>query len=340
MKTTLSKGKLSRLLKLSNTNGYIAATAIDQRGSLSKSLSKALGKEASHEQVTEFKQLVSEELTPYSTAILLDPEFGWPAAEARDRNCGLLLAYEETGYDAMQMGRLPDLLPQSSALRYVEQGVDAVKILMYYDPDDLEEINDIKHAFIERVGAECDSVDIPFFFEAVTYSDKLPDAGSAEFARVKPNKVKKYMQEFSKPRYKIDVLKVEVPVNMKYVAGTAANTGYEQEAVYTREEALQHFRDTGAISPIPFIYLSAGVTNEVFLETLQFAGEAKVPFSGVLCGRATWQDGIDIYGKLGAKELRKWLQEEGKQRMVKLDSILQQVTTPWWQYYGNQNAMN
>ncbi|WP_280788248.1 tagatose 1,6-diphosphate aldolase [Paenibacillus sp. PastF-3] len=327
----LSKGEFDRLLKLSNDNGYIAATAIDQRGSLSKSLSKALGKEASYEQVAEFKQLVSEELTPYSTAILLDPEFGWPAAEARDADCGLLLAYEETGYDVTQMGQLPDLLPRSSALRYVEKGVDAVKILMYYDPDDLEEINDIKHVFIERVGAECAANDIPFFFEAVTYSDSIPDSGSAEFAKVKPDKVKKYMQEFSKPRYKIDVLKVEVPVNMKYVSGTAANTGHEHEAVYTRQEALQHFKDTATISPIPFIYLSAGVTNEIFLETLKFAGEAEVPFSGVLCGRATWQDGIEIYGKEGVEALRKWLQEEGKQRMIKLDNILRQVTTPWWQ---------
>ena len=34
-------------------------------------------------------------------------------------------------------------------------------------------------------------------------------------------------------------------------------------------------------------------------------------FSGVLCGRATWKDGIPVYGKQGADAFRKWLESEG-----------------------------
>jgi tagatose 1,6-diphosphate aldolase len=50
----------------------------------------------------------------------------------------------------------------------------------------------------------------------------------------------------------------------------------------------------------PFIYLSAGVSNPVFIETLELAGESGTKFNGVLCGRATWKDGIAIYAKQGA----------------------------------------
>ncbi|WP_195574066.1 tagatose 1,6-diphosphate aldolase [Paenibacillus sp. 1001270B_150601_E10] len=339
MPTRMTKGKYEAMQRLSNKQGLIVATALDQRGSLQKMLSEAMGSTATAQQVEEFKELVTEELTPYSTAILLDPEYGWKPAKARDQHAGLLMAYEKTGYDAEIPGRLPDLLPEWSVQRYVEKGADAIKILMYYDPDDTAEINDQKHAFVERVGAECVANDIPFFFEFVTYSDQIPDAKSAAFAAAKPDKVKKSMHEFTQDKYHIDVLKVEVPVNMTYVSGTEANRGHEAEAVYTREEALQHFTDTASIATVPFIYLSAGVSNADFIETMQLAGEAGTPFSGVLCGRATWKDGIEIYGKQGAEGLRAWLRAEGVHRMKHLAEVLNDAALPWWDIYGGKDNL-
>ena len=61
--------------------------------------------------------------------------------------------------------------------------------------------------------------DIPFFLEILAYDEKIADAGSAEYAKVKPRKVIGAMKVFSDPRFNIDVLKVEVPVNVKYVEG-------------------------------------------------------------------------------------------------------------------------
>ena len=91
------------------------------------------------------------------------------------------------------------------------------------------------------------------------------------------------MKLFSEPRFNVDVLKVEVPVNMKYVEGFA-----EGEVVYTKEEAAQHFKDQDASTHFTiYIYLSAGVSAELFQETLKFAHEAGAKFNGVLCGHAT-----------------------------------------------------
>ena len=61
-------------------------------------------------------------LTPHASAILLDPEYGLPAAKARAKNSGLLLAYEESGYDNTKPGRLPDLLPHVSVKRIKSTG--------------------------------------------------------------------------------------------------------------------------------------------------------------------------------------------------------------------------
>jgi tagatose 1,6-diphosphate aldolase len=334
----MTRGKFAGIDAVANERGVIAAAAMDQRGSLRKAIAKAKGTDdVAAAELSEFKAIVSEVLTPYASAILLDPEYGFEAMKRRAANAGVLLAYEETGYDATVKGRLPDLLPEWSVRRLAEAGANVIKILLYYDPDDDAAINTIKHAFIERVGAECRALDIPFFLEPLAYSDSVGDEKGFAFAKVKPEKVTKYMGEFSQPRYSVDVLKVEVPVNMRYVEGTEANT--DGQVAYSREEAKALFVSAAAATRIPFIYLSAGVTDEVFRETLALAAEAGTPFSGVLCGRATWQDGIPVYGKGGAAALRAWLEDRGVQNIEMLNAVLAKGAQPWWDFYGGKERI-
>ncbi len=336
-KIRMSKGKFDGINSVADENGVIAAVAIDQRGSLKKAISKAKGRDASSAELSEFKTLIAELLTPYASAILLDPEYGLEAIHHRAPNAGVLLAYEKTGYDATVKGRLPDLLPEWSVKRLVEAGADVIKILLYYDPDDDPKVNTVKHAFIERVGAECRANDVPFFLEPICYSDEVGDEKSLAFARVKPEKVTQYMREFSQPRYGVDVLKVEVPVNMRYVAGTRANP--DGQAAYDREDAKRFFREAAGVSQVPFIYLSAGVSDEVFRETLELAAEAGTPFSGVLCGRATWQDGIPEYGQGGANAFRAWLNDRGVTNIQELNKVLAMGAKPWWDFYGGKDNL-
>jgi tagatose 1,6-diphosphate aldolase len=306
-----SEGKIKHMNALADSRGVIAAAAMDQRGSLRKSIAAAKGvpqSEVTDEMMQEFKVAVSTVLTPHASAILLDPEFGLPAAKARSKNAGLLLAYEESGYDNTKPGRLPDLLPHLSVKRIVDFGADAVKILIYYTPFDAAGVNDIKHAFIERIGAECEYHQIPFFLEFVGYDPKGGDEKGFEFAKVKPDVVLKSMEEFTKPQYNVDVLKVEVPVNAEFVEGSSVFKG---NSAYTRKEALGYFRRAAEVATKPFIYLSAGVSNAEFVESLNMAAEAGTDYSGVLCGRATWKDGIPVYAKQGVKALEDWLAGEG-----------------------------
>ncbi len=320
----ITPGKLAGLKSVSNERNVIAAAAMDQRGSLQKSLAKERGASADGHDLEVFKTLVTEVLTHYASAILLDPEYGLPAAKHRNGK-GLLLAYEKTGYDATTQGRLPDLLDLWSVRRLAEAGADCIKILLYYTPFDQPRINDIKHAWVERIGDECRAHDIPFFLELVGYDEHGGDEKAIEFARKKPSVVAGGMKEFSKPRYGVDVLKVEVPINVEYVAGTQANKG---ESAYTRAEALDLFRSAAAETTLPFIYLSAGVSNPVFIETLGLAAESGVAFNGVLCGRATWKDGIAIYAKEGADAFRKWLETTGVENIQNVNKALE-AASPW-----------
>src|ERR1700743_2218944 len=293
----LTPGNRAGLKALAEHRGAIAAAAMDQRRSLQKSLAKERGAAADAHDLEEFKILVTEVLTRHASAILLDPEFGLPASRQRNGK-GLLLAYEKTGYDSNTPGRLPDLLDVWSVRRLKEAGADCIKILLYYTPYEKSEINDLKQAWIERIGDECLAHDIPFFLEFVGYDAEGGDEKTVEYARKKPSIVAGAMKEFSKDRYGVDVLKVEVPIVMEFVQGTKAFKG---EAAYTRAEALHHFQDAATTTHTPFLYLSAGVSNAVFTETLELAVESGTTFNGVLCGRATWKDGIPIYAKSGAK---------------------------------------
>jgi tagatose 1,6-diphosphate aldolase len=331
----MTRGKFDGINAVADEKGIIAAAAMDQRGSLQKAIGKAKGGDSSAEELAEFKAIVTEVLTPHASAILMDPEYGLEAIKHRAQSAGVLLAYEKTGYDVTVKGRLPDLLPEWSVRRLAEAGADAIKILLYYDPDDDQQINTIKHAFIERIGAECRANDVPFFLEPICYSDEIGDDKSIEFARAKPGKVTKYMAEFSKPEYGVDVLKVEVPVNVRYVEDSKAN--HDGQVAYSREEAMEHFRTAAQVVKVPFIYLSAGVTDEVFRETLELAAEAGTPFAGVLCGRATWQDAIPEYGKGGATALRTWLQDRGVQNIQALNEVLAKGAKPWWDFYGGKD---
>lgn len=312
--------KKDYIKKLVNDNNIISALAIDQRGAIRKMV-QGFDDKKRDEIIVNFKKEISNYLTPYASAILLDPIYGIDAIDNIDKKCGLIMAYEVTGYDKNIKGRLPRLEDDWSVLRLLEKGADAIKILLYYDVDEENHINDVKKAFIERIGAECEAYELPFFLEIITYDKAIQDTKSYEYAKIKPQKVNAAIKDFSDERYKIDVLKLEVPVNMDYVEG------YSENYVYSQEQALRLFKEQSDLCKVPFIFLSAGVSNEMFLDTLKFAKKANSKFNGVLCGRATWKDGVDEFIK-SKEEGVSWIKSQGVKNIQKINKVLSETATP------------
>src|ERR1700686_2347982 len=151
----------------------------------------------------------------------------------------------------------------------------------------------------------------------------------------KPHIVIESMKEFSKDRYGVDVLKVEVPVNMKFVEGAKSYAG---QKAYSRKEAADLFLEAATATTKPFIYLSAGVSNAEFTEALELAAESGVKFNGVLCGRATWKEGIPIYAKQGANAFREWLESEGVTNINNVNERLKAATSGYPIYGVEQGA--
>ena len=325
--THLIDGKRHNLRKLANNKGIIAAAAMDQRGSLQKSIAKEKGIDknaVTPKMMAEFKTAVTKVLTPYATAVLLDPEYGLEAAKQRSKNAGLLLAYEKSGYENDAPGRFPILLNNWSPKKLKEAGANAVKILLYYTPFEKTEINERKHKWVEAIGRDCTTADIPYFLEFVGYDENGGDEKGLEYAKRKPTVVQKSIEEFSKDKYGVDVLKVEVPVNMQFV----------DKGAYTKKEAIKAYQTCARATKKPFIYLSAGVSDAEFRESLELATEAGVAWNGVLCGRATWKEGIPIYAKQGAKALESWLSDRGVQNIEALNKVINKGAKSIWEKLG------
>jgi tagatose 1,6-diphosphate aldolase len=76
-----------------------------------------------------------------------------------------------------------------------------------------------------------------------------------------------------------------------------------------------------------------GVSAELFHDALGLAAEAGSRFSGVLCGRATWSDGVEIYVKHGISALEQWLSVTGLQNVEAVNTLLT-AAKPWFAFYG------
>jgi len=311
---------MKSLKHLSDPRGVIAAIAVDQRKSLRRMLAAAAGvaePSIADLQLAEFKESVTRALSPSASAILIDPEYGLPAMRQRAPECGLLVTYESDGFDNPRPHRMLELLPNYSVARLRDLGAQGVKVLLSWAPDGDALANEKKRVLIERAGWECDAAGVPFLLEPVVYDPAGADPKGVEFARRKPRLVRETIEEFSKPVYRVDVLKVEFPVTLAHI-GTA----------YSREEALGAFRALDDVARCPYIYLSAGVGIDEFVASLRMATEAGSGYSGVLCGRAVWQDGASIYVREGQAALDRWLETDGVRNAARILECLKEAR-PW-----------
>ena len=243
----------------------------------------------------------------------------------------MLLAYEQTGYDQTQEGRIPTLIPDWTVKKCIEAGGDCLKVLLYYSPFESAQVKEIKHAFVARIGAECAHYHVPFFLEFVGYDPAGGDEKGLEFAKQKPAIVSGSMKEFLQGRIQRRCVEGRSSGNMEYVEGSRANKS--GKVAHSRKEAMDLFRKAAELASLPFIYLSAGVSDAVFRETLELAIEAGTNFAGILCGRATWKDGIPIYAKQGLGAFEDWLNDRGVQNITALNGILKGAH-PWHEKYG------
>ncbi len=336
MAAPLSPGKWHRLCSLSDEEGRLKMMAIDQRGSLQRAIARVTGREPAQvtsEDLARAKQVVTRILSPYATAVLTDPVHGYPCSfQYLPPGVGLLLAHEESGYERAGVQgkeRKSQLIEDWTVEKARHAGADAVKLLIYYRPDGSADVREHQQQLVERVGQECREADLPFLLELVSYATEEGDTDTPRFASRKPELVVESAAEFSKPRYGVDILKLEFPADLKYTREYAdgAFDGKEREPVYSLREVRQYCRQLDDAADVPWVILSAGVDITEFLVQLDLATEAGA--SGFLCGRAIWKDAINLYPSVDKME--EWLRAQGVHNFVRANAHAHSAR-PWFRH--------
>ena len=307
----LSIGKLRGLQQCSTERHAIVVMALDHRNNLRHALNPEAPETVSSQEMSTFKTEVVSILSPATSAVLLDPEFGGAqsiAANALPGRTGLVMAVEATGYTGNPTERTSQILSGWSVEKARCMGANAIKLLVYYHPDSpaAKEID----ALVRRVGEDCQAQDIPLFLEPLSYS---LDPGQKKLVGEERKRVvlETARQLTSIPG--VDVLKAEFPLDIQREPDEAAWSS----ACQALTEASQ----------APWVLLSASVDFETYMR--QVAVALVRGASGVAVGRAVWQEAPLLSGD----EREKFLREVALTRMRRITELCDASARPWSAWY-------
>jgi len=317
----ISAGKLWSIRRLADERGFFKMTAVDQRPGVEALVRRKRGVDkASFEDVGEAKRVLIETLSPYSTAMLLDPGYAYPyAALQADPRRGLLLTYEQWDSEETRGGRKTFAYPDWSVEKIKRTGADGVKLMLWWRPDAAEDVKAHQRALVEQVGRDCRRHDIAFLLEPLLYP--LGDEASAgryeEDRGKRPEMVIETAREFRDERYGIDIFKMETPV----LATEVPDPDGADSAACQR-----WFDELGRTLDRPWVMLSAGTGMEPFRRIVTHAFRAGA--SGYLAGRAIWWPTFESTFPDWAA-MRAGIVRDGIPYAQTLHRLLEQHGTPW-----------
>jgi len=294
----------------------IHGVAVDQGSGLAAAIAAARGADARDDDLKTFKRIVVETASPLATTLLVDSNYGPQLLPHMAPSCIPMLAFEADVYhiaDEDRITRLPDDL---SVEQFPALGAPVLKFFLYYGPNDPAELNQRKFDLVRSIGDRCRAQGTTFLFEPIVYDRAISDGTSTEFALLKPSLVRRAVEDFVNPDYKIDILKIEIPVTLDFVEGFGT-------AEMSRRDAEAAIVDvSNAAGDMPFLYLSAGVTFERFIEGLSFCKTSSGKAAGFMCGRALWSDAIGVFGADGGSAMAKWMETTGRDRLARMGEAI------------------
>jgi tagatose 1,6-diphosphate aldolase len=253
---------------------------------------------------------LAKTLLPYSSAVLLDPNYGLGPLIAQrviPPSVGILVACERSGYEEINRTRITLMQPGWSIEAIKRIGADAVKLLLFYNPDAPEA--ERQEQVVQEVAKQCRRFDLPLVLEPIVYpvisGQKKTDP---EFADSLPRLVIESARRLVP--LGVDVLKAEFVVDVKR----------EKDEQKTREA----YAELSEIAGVPWVLLSGGADFPTFQRQLEFACEAGA--SGFLAGRAIWQDAMDVSD---SSERERFLGRTAVSRLKILNAIVDSLATPF-----------
>ena len=261
------------LATMSHADGTLAIVAMDQRNTLRRMLTDH-GRPTDDRTLGAFKVDVVEALSPYASAVLLDPEYGVPAVRQANviaEGCGMLVAVEPPDRDSWQGEPRARRDPGRTAAWVTGMGGDAVKLLVQMRPDRARRdgapdlVAEVV-SVVSAVVADAAAAGVPSIVETVLY--KLPGEEA-----IPPGERGALIAESARilSETRPDLLKLEYP-------GDAPGCRAVADAV-----------------SVPWALLSAGMPFEKFLDAVVLACE-EGGACGFIAGRVFWNEAVALEG--------------------------------------------
>tara|TARA_B100000586_G_scaffold140017_1_gene101438 strand:- start:842 stop:1795 length:954 start_codon:yes stop_codon:yes gene_type:complete len=262
--------------------------AVDQRPPIFNIISNAKGRKHTYDEVVECKKLITSNLSQLATAILMDPNYSLSNILQYNKSKGLIITLEDHSFIETERGRYSDSIQNWSVEKIKKIGGDAVKVLAWYRPDADSESIEHQKKYVKKIGEECEKYSIPFLLELLVYPFQDDENHTTEYQEQKQKKTQHVInsvKEFSKDEYKVDIFKLESPVDSNDLEG---------EISQATEEAFKDL--SNATNNKPWVVLSSGMGKDSFYKCLELA--YKNGASGYLAGRTIWLDAFNQYPKI------------------------------------------
>jgi tagatose-1,6-bisphosphate aldolase len=286
---------------IADSRGRFAVLAMDQRATLRRMLTAA-DRPAGDDDMRGFKVDVIGALSPLSSGVLTDVEYGVGpvrAAGALADGVGLLIAAEPAEKEKVGGEYLTTTDPRRDAAWVKANTGDAMKFLLYWNPDrpvsdDGVDLAQIALDVIAGIVADCSAAGIPSVIEPlVSFAPGVTVSQAEKEAAVVRSATRL-------AAVGMDLLKLEWPGDAAACATISTNLG-----------------------SMPWALLSAGVAYEQFVERTIIALDNGA--SGFIAGRAIWGEAVTMVGE----ERRAWLAEVAVPRLRGLTDLLADHGRGW-----------
>jgi len=319
----ISPGKYWGLRRMANDDGHFTMLAVDQRPPIKDLCCKARGEKiARFEDIRAVKKAMMESLSPHASAVLADPTYALTdALKILKPEHGLIVTLEDSIFRDEVGGRISESIKNWSVEKIKRIGGDAVKVLIWYRPDQSNSSRQKQLDYAKRVGEACRRFDIPFLLEFLVYPMKEAENHTTDYLEQtdkRSDHVLKTVENFSHDDYGVDIFKLESPIPAPQIpnplkAGSEADT------------CQKIFDELGTIANRPWVMLSAGASKADFKNVLQYAYNAGA--SGFLAGRAIWWEDAQHFPDI--KKMQDAMNNYAAQYMNDISKLTTDKATKW-----------
>ena len=337
MTADLRLGKQWGLRRMATPEGHFTMVALDQRPPIATLVAAKRGIEPSQVDFADMvavKRVLVDALGAQASAMLLDPNFAFPAAlDKLPAHTGLVVTLEDHRFRDTPGGRLSHSIADWSVEKIKRAGGDGVKVLAWYRPDAAPDVLAHQKRYVEEIGRECRKHDIPYVLELLVYP--FPKSAShttdyVESPEKRPELVLESVREFAHPRYGVDLFTLEAPLpGATLPARDGGPAHLAAQGWFDRMGRL--CKEAG----VPWVMLSAGVTPRQFVRVMEYAYAAGA--HGFLAGRAVWWEALQRFPDLDgfAAQLRR----DGVATLRELQDLTRRAGAAWQPDYSGFQAL-